>query len=109
MSPAGSMLHIVMVDIDPAVETAFNHWYDTVHLPQILACPGWLSATRHACLEGGPKYTAIYEITGPEAYATPEFQAIRGFGPFEDKVSNFHRLRLKALTCSAENTDGVIT
>lgn len=97
-----SMQHIVMVDIDPSLEPAFNDWYDSVHIPQILACPGWLSASRYVCLEGGPKYVAIYEITGSEAYDTPEFHAIRGFGPFEDKIRNFRRLRLTAL-----NSDGL--
>jgi hypothetical protein len=89
-----TLQHIVLVDVDPEVEEAFNDWYDNVHIPDILACPGWLSARRAICLEGGPKYVAVYEITGPEAYETPEFHAIRGFGPFEGRVSNFRRLRL---------------
>ncbi|WP_246666188.1 DUF4286 family protein [Aquamicrobium sp. LC103] len=91
------MQHIVLVDIDPEVEDDFNAWYDEIHIPDILACPGWLSAKRHRCVEGGPKYVAVYEITGPEAYETPEFHAIKGFGPFEDRVSNFRRLRLAPL------------
>lgn len=92
-----SQHHIVLVDIDPAVEEAFNRWYDDVHIPDILACPGWISAERRLCLEGGPKYAAIYQITGPEAYDTEEFHAIKGFGPFEAHVSNFRRLRLGPL------------
>ena len=91
------MLHVVMVDVAPEDEAAFNEWYDNVHLPDILACPGWISATRRICVEGGPKYVAIYEITGPEAYESPEFAAIKGFGPFEGKVSNFTRLRFAGM------------
>lgn len=86
--------HIVLVDIDPEVEDAFNAWYEDIHLPDILSCPGWLSATRYICLEGGPKYVAIYQITGPEAYETQEFHAIKGFGSFQPHISNFHRMRL---------------
>ena len=89
-----SFHHIVLVDISSEMETAFNDWYENVHIPDILACPGWLSARRAVCLEGGPKYVAIYEITGPEAYETPEFHAIKGFGPFEAHIKNFRRLRL---------------
>lgn len=92
-----AMQHIVLVDVDPEVEDDFNTWYDEVHIPEILACPGWLSATRRQCLEGGPKYVAIYEIEGPEAYETPQFHAIKGFGPFKDRVTNFRRLRLAPL------------
>ena len=85
---------MVFVDIDPEDEAAFADWYQNQDLPDILACPGWLDARRETCLEGGPRLVAIYTITGPEAYETPEFQAIKGFGPFADKVRNFHRIRL---------------
>ncbi|MBL3607560.1 DUF4286 family protein [Rhodovulum sulfidophilum] len=86
--------HMVFVDIDPEEDAAFDDWYDNTHLPQILACPGWLEARREKCLEGGPRHVAIYTITGPEAYETPEFDAIKGFGPFTDKIRNFRRVRL---------------
>ena len=86
--------HIVFVDIDPADEADFDDWYENVHLRDILACPGWLDARREKCLEGGPRHVAIYTIAGPEAYETPEFNAIKGFGPFSDKVRNFKRVRL---------------
>ena len=86
--------HMVFVDIDPEDEAAFADWYQNQHLPDIRACPGWLDARREICREGGPRHVAIYTITGPEAYETPEFQAIKGFGPFADKVRNFHRIRL---------------
>ena len=89
-----SQTHMVFVDIDPEHEAALAEWYETVHLPDILACPGWLDARRETCLEGGPRLVAIYTITGPEAYETPEFHAIKGFGPFADKVRSFHRIRL---------------
>lgn len=86
--------HIVFVDIDAEHDAAFDDWYENVHLPDILACPGWLDARREKCLEGGARHVAIYTIAGPEAYETPEFKAIKGFGPFTDKVRNFHRIRL---------------
>ena len=37
---------------------------------------------------------AIYTITGDEVYDTPEFHAIKGMGPFTDKVRNFTRIRV---------------
>lgn len=86
--------HIVFVDVASEDEAAFDDWYENTHLPDILACPGWLDARREKCLEGGPRHVAIYTITGPEAYETPEFEAIKGFGPFTDKVKNFKRIRL---------------
>ena len=86
-------LHMVRVDIDPAHEDAFNTWYDAVHVPALLACPGWLSAKRFVSLEGGPKYAAIYEVAGDWVYDTPEFHAVKGFMEFTPHVSHFMRQR----------------
>lgn len=88
-------LHIVRVDVAPEVEEAFNRWYDEVHLPALLGCPGWLSARRFVAMDDGPKYAAVYEISGPEAYDTPEFHRVKGFAEFTPHVRNFMRLQLK--------------
>jgi hypothetical protein len=97
VSHASPCLHIVRVDIDPAVEDAFNRWYDDVHIPALLACPGWLSARRYLSVDGGPKYAAVYEIAGPWVYETEEFRRAKGFGEFEPHVRNFARLQLQPL------------
>jgi hypothetical protein len=81
------------VDIAPEHEEAFNHWYDTVHVPALLQCPGWLSARRYVVLDGGPKYLAVYEIAGDWAYETEAFRRLRGFGEFEPHVRNLSRIR----------------
>ncbi len=90
-------LHIVRVDVDAQVESAFNRWYEEVHIPALLGCPGWLSARRYVAFDGGPKYAAVYEITGPEAYDTPEFRRVKGFGEFASHVHNFTRLQFKPI------------
>ncbi|MDB5850264.1 MAG: hypothetical protein JWP29_4016 [Rhodoferax sp.] len=90
-------LHIVRVDVDPAVEADFNRWYEAVHIPALLACPGWFSARRYLSLEGGPKYVAVYEVAGDWVYDTPEFHAVKGFMEFTPSVSNFKRLRLQPI------------
>lgn len=53
----------------------FNEWYDSVHIPQLLAIPGMLSAQRYTLLDsemyrapGGRapdhRYAIIYEMEG---------------------------------------------
>jgi len=96
--------HIVRVDIDPAHEAAFNIWYETVHFPDLLACPGWISATRYVSIGDGPKYAAIYQVAGRWAFETPEFKKVAGFGPFTPFVTNFTRIQLKPL-CGAPALD----
>ncbi|MDB5363688.1 MAG: hypothetical protein JWO51_4985 [Rhodospirillales bacterium] len=102
-----SYLHVVRVDVDPAVEGSFNEWYDQVHIPALLGCPGWLSAHRYVTLDGGPKYAAVYEITAPWAYETPEYLGVKGFQEFEPYIRNFVRLRLGPIAAwTASNEPG---
>jgi hypothetical protein len=92
-------LLIVTAEIDPAVEAEWNTWYDEVHLPEALACPGVLggrrylaagqaSLTDHGARAGNAArvYATVYELAGPEALETPEFQAMRGWYQFADHI-----------------------
>ena len=63
--------HVLIVMSDPAEGQvdAFNTWYDTVHLPEMLTTPGFVAARRY---EAGPalgeepprRFLAVYEIEG---------------------------------------------
>jgi hypothetical protein len=92
-------LLIVTAEIDPAVEAEWNRWYDTVHLPDALRCPGvrrgrryvssgQMSETTAGKTERIEKriYTTIYELDGPEVTTTPEFQAMRGWYQFAPHI-----------------------
>ncbi|MFC0407035.1 hypothetical protein [Roseomonas elaeocarpi] len=84
-------LHIVRVNVAPEIEAEFNRWYEEKHIPDLLGCPGWLSARRYLSEDGGPRHVAVYEISGPEAYASPEFAAVQGFGPLTPHIRDFQR------------------
>lgn len=77
-----STLLFVATDFDPAREAAANHWYDTRHVPQRRALPGWRTARRYEIISGahpgqvGPKYAALYDLDGPDALQTPEYKAL---------------------------------
>ena len=92
-------LLIVTARIDPDREAEWNRWYNEVHLPESLACPGVLAGRRY--LASGPAatsdhggraedaartYVAVYELAGPEALETPEFAAMRGWYQFADGI-----------------------
>jgi hypothetical protein len=92
-------LLIVTVEVDPAVEAEWNRWYDEVHLPDALKCPGINRGQRYVStgeiteFAAGKRekiakriYTTIYEIDSPAAIATPEFQAMRGWYQFAPHV-----------------------
>ena len=89
MSRAATIL-VTTVDVAPGSEVAFNRWYNETHLPEILACPGFVSSTRYECVEGQPRFMAVYEIESPAAMTTPELKAVRGWGEMFPFVRNFH-------------------
>jgi len=92
-------LLIVAAEVDAEVETDWNHWYDTVHLPDALACPGVLRGQRYvqsgeasqsdrgtSSRTAAKVYITIYELAGPAAVTTPEFQKMRGWYQFAPHV-----------------------
>lgn len=99
MNTLPQCLLIVTAEVDPEVEADWNRWYDEVHLPAALACPGVLRGRRYVTtgrvsetLRGERSqlsahiYTTIYELDGPQAVETPEFQAMRGWYQFAPRV-----------------------
>jgi hypothetical protein len=74
MAKKGRGVLLVYADlIDPKYEEEFNAWYDTEHLPQLMALPGFLDAARYVAVKGGPKYLAAYELEDVETLLRPEF------------------------------------
>lgn len=78
----------VRVDIDPAYEEEWNKWYNEVHLPEIVGCPGFLRARRFVAVDGSPKYIAIYDIDSEKALETTEFSNRRGWDRFKPHVKD---------------------
>ena len=88
-SPEWLLVVEAVLSADADVD-AFHRWYDHVHLPEISSCPGFHGGIRYAAFERSPdegsRFLALYRIDGPEALASAEFAARRGFGPFADQV-----------------------
>jgi hypothetical protein len=58
----GTGLLMRWTDVDAQYEAEFNRWYDEEHLDRLLEAPGFLGASRHVALRGGPRYLAMYEL-----------------------------------------------
>ena len=69
----------VLVEIQPAHKTEFNNWYNDVHVPEVMASPGFLSNVRYEEVGAEGHYMAKYEISGEESLETPEFDKARGW------------------------------
>ena len=99
MSEFPECLLIVTVEVDATVEAEWNRWYDTVHLPDALKCPGVQRGRRYVSSGEISEssvgktermarriYTTIYELDSPDVITTPEFRAMRGWYQFAPNV-----------------------
>lgn len=60
---------------DETRDSEFNHWYDTVHIPDVLSSSGPKSAARYVIKDparGKGKYLTIYEIETDDIKKTME-------------------------------------
>ena len=48
------------------IEEEFQDWYDTEHFPERQGCPGFLTANRFVCIDGWPRYLAMYDLEDVE-------------------------------------------
>ncbi len=56
---------ITSTECEAGREAEFHDWYDTVHIPDLLAIPGVVSAKRYASTASeGNRWLAIYELEG---------------------------------------------
>ena len=91
-------INAVIVEIEERDLGPFNRWYNEVHVPEILACPGWRSNRRFACLDGEPSVLAIYELDDPRlAFATPEWESVVGWDEHVEFIRGFHGFRVYEL------------
>jgi hypothetical protein len=71
---------LLMAFMEPpaAMEDEFNDWYDTEHIPERNALPGFVTGLRWRCLHGFPRWVATYFLTEATALHTPEYEAVGG-------------------------------
>jgi len=68
-------LLVVRVDVRSEDEDELNRWYDTEHVPERLALPGFRSAARYRSAEHQGRYLAVYELDDPAVATSAEYMA----------------------------------
>jgi hypothetical protein len=79
-------LLVVAMTPAPAVETAFNAWYDTEHIPALARVPGVLCARRFRTAGGSPKYVALYHLASPAVVDGAEWKQASGSTPMPEHI-----------------------
>jgi hypothetical protein len=71
---------ILMVSMEPpaTLEEEFNDWYDTEHFPQRRALAGFELAARWICIDGWPRWLALYELESTDALESAAYREVSG-------------------------------
>lgn len=75
---AGKGKSILFSEMTPGAdfEAEFNAWYDTVHIPERMECPGFVSGQRYHRHDGSG-YLAVYEMDDLGAMSTPAYTKVK--------------------------------
>ncbi len=83
-------LGLLLASMEPASvsEEEFHDWYDTEHLPERAGIDGFLTARRFVCIQGWPRYVALYDLRHVGVLKEPEYVALSGtrFSPWSKRV-----------------------
>jgi hypothetical protein len=86
MAGQAKYLYVVMMDVAPDVEAAFNEVYDREHIPALLKVPGLRSAARYRTnTPGAPRYVALYEMDRPDVPESDAFKKAADIGTWPHK------------------------
>jgi hypothetical protein len=77
-SEGGAGLLLAMMEPSPTLEQEFQSWYDTEHFPEREGTEGFLTATRLICVDGWPRYLALYDLDNVDVLRGPDYAKIAG-------------------------------
>jgi hypothetical protein len=87
MAAPATHLFVVMMDVAPEVEAAFNDVYDNEHIPALLKVPGVRSAVRYRTdTPGVPRYVAVYEMDRADIPDGEAFKQAADSGTWPQKI-----------------------
>jgi len=92
------LVNVITVDIEEAHAESFSRWYNEVHFPEILACPGWRAGRRYECIDGGPRFLALYDLDDESApFSSPEYESAVGWDEHAAHIRGYHGFRIYCL------------
>ncbi len=90
-----ALINVVTTRVHRDQCDAFDSWYSNTHVPEIVACPGWLNSRRYHRIDAPASFLAIYELTDASTpFATPEYEAAVGWDGFDRHLLGYHGFRI---------------
>ena len=111
MPTSAKYIFVASMDVDADKEDLFNEVYDTEHVPNLLKVSGVRAVTRivgepfamsiageqKKVAHDGPRYSALYEIDGPQVLTSPEWAMAVEAGRWPGEVRPYTRNRHHSL------------
>ncbi|KWF83270.1 hypothetical protein WL92_00965 [Burkholderia multivorans] len=69
---------MVMMEPPAHLEDEFNDWYDTEHFPQRRSLPGCIAASRWVCIDGWPRWMALYDLASLDVLESDAYRSMSG-------------------------------
>jgi hypothetical protein len=84
--PLGLLL--ATMESPATLEEEFQDWYDTEHIPERAEIKGFLSAKRFVCIQGWPRYVALYDLAYIGVLKEAGYMALAGekFSPWSKRI-----------------------
>ena len=81
-------LLLAMMEPPPGIEEEFQDWYDTEHFPERATCEGFLTAARYVCIDGWPRYLALYDLVDTAVLRGPAYAkiAVERYSPWTHRI-----------------------
>jgi len=85
---------LVLMQPPPTLEEEFNAWYDTEHIAERLSVPGFETALRYVCIDGAPRYLAMYDLANPDVLSSPAYRRVgyENASPWTKRVTSRVRI-----------------
>jgi hypothetical protein len=95
------LINVVTTEAFPGSEEGFNDWYNRVHMPEILRCPGWIAGRRFACVDTPGLFLAVYDLEDAQTpFSTDEYESAVGWDDQLTHVRGYHGFRIYRRTAS---------
>ncbi len=97
-SPSNAYINVITTRVQSSAAGQFSDWYSTVHMPEILQCPGWECGRRFERTDRESEFLAIYQVADPESpFQSPEYERAVGWDGYDKVMLGFHGFRIFVL------------
>ena len=81
-------LLLAMMEPPANLDEEFQDRYDGEHFPEREGCAGFETAARFVCVDGWPRYLALYDLTNVEVLRRDAYAAIavRRYSPWTHRI-----------------------